>query len=43
VRVPDNWRPDLDRTAKDREAEFLVFLMAISTRLLQNTATAHTE
>ncbi len=42
VRVPENWRPDLDRAAKDKEAEFLVFLMGISTRLLQNIATART-
>ena len=33
--VPQHWRPDLDRAAKDAEAEFLVFLMGVSSRLLK--------
>jgi|GEM_PF-5080158 len=36
IHVPTNWRPDLDTSSKDSEAEFLVFLMSVATPILRN-------
>jgi hypothetical protein len=36
VHVPTNWRPDLTKSAKDEEAEALIFLMSVATKLLRS-------